>query len=482
MGYRWIDPASGSERVSDDSPGPGWLAIVTLVMPDGQEIDSTLASVSQYLNSIDIGAVVCVFSRPNRLIDIEFEDRPGYDAFVTGAVGQVILNCPYFKIDVVEDDVDGLLAEITMDENATSLDPQEDIFDNLARDTKLIRPGGGGGGKPTPSPIIPWDPDVPFPGDPAKPAPMPNTPSEIPPSPDLPGEDEPVDIEKEAKEQADKDANPMPVTPDPDGDLTMPGPGDQKGDDGDGKCKSCDGTGKQPESDGGDGGDEDGDEGDMDSEEEELLKSLLEGDEDGDGDGGDDQGDDDGAGGDEEDDLLKGFFDDDDADADGEDDQESDDQSGSGGDQPGDSGDGDSDPGGDGEPAECEECGGSGEADSGEDGEDDDGEDDGEDDGDDEDDDEDDKEPPISELLDVANLAIDAVNEAISLYSSVNTDPFIDYDEVQVKIDECLAYVTACHQMAQPRSTLQRSILRKAVEAGYRAIDLQELLEANLDE
>ena len=36
--------------------------------------------------------------------------------------------------------------------------------------------------------------------------------------------------------------------------------------------------------------------------------------------------------------------------------------------------------------------------------------------------------------------------------------------------------------MAQPRSTLQRSILRKAVEAGYRAIDLQELLEANLDE
>ena len=162
-----------------------------------------IARLRAFLNTsiaLTLGAVVCVFSRPSRLIDIEFaQDRPGYDAFVTGAVGQIILNCPYFKIDVVQDDVDGLLAEITMDENATSLDPQEDIFDNLARDTKLIRPGGGGGGTPTPSPIIPWDPDVPFPGDPNKPAPMPDTPSEIPPSPDLPGGDEPVDIEKEAK-------------------------------------------------------------------------------------------------------------------------------------------------------------------------------------------------------------------------------------------------------------------------------------------
>ena len=460
MGYRWIDPVSGSERVSDDSPGPGWLAIVTLVMPDGQEIDSTLASVSQYLNSIDIGAVVCVFSRSSRLIDIEFEDRPGYDAFVTGAVGQVILNCPYFKIDVVQDDVDGLLSEITMDKNATSLDPQEDIFDNLTRDTKLIRPGGGGGGKPNPLPIIPWDPNVPFPGDPDKPAPMPDTPSEIPPSPDLPGEDEPFDIEKEAKKQADKDADPIPVTPDPDGDLTMPGPGDQKGDDGDGKCKSCDGTGKQPESDGdedGDGGDEDGDDGDdgdMDSEEEELLKSLLEGDEDGDGDEGD---------GDGEDELLKSLLEGDE-DNGGDGDEIPDSEGGSGGEDAGDGA-------GDGEPDDCKECGGSGDADS------DDDDDDGDGEGDeDEDEDEDEKDPPIPELLDVANMAIDAVNEAISLYSSGDTDM------IQVKIDECLAYVAACHQMAQPRSTLQRSILRRAIDAGHRAIDLQELLEANLDE
>ena len=461
MSHRWIDSASGSERVSEDSPGPSWLAIVTLVMPDGQEIDSTLASVSQYLNSIDIGALVCVFSRPDRLIDVEFEDRPGYDAFVTGAVGQVIINCPYFKIDVVQDDVDALLAEITMDENATSLDPQEDTFDNLTRDTKLIRPGGGGG-KPRPSPIIPWDPNVPFPGDPDKPAPMPDTPSEIPPSPDIPGEDEPFDIEKEAKKQADKDADPIPVTPDPNGDLTMPGPGDQEGDDGDGKCKSCDGTGKQPDSDGdedGDDGDDGDGDGDMDSEEEELLKSLLEGDEDGDGDEGDEDG---------EDELLKSLLEGDE-DNGGDGDETPDSEGGSGGEDAGD---------GDGEPDECEECGGSGDAEDGDedgDGDEDDGDD--EDGDEDEDEDEDEKDPPIPELLDVANMAIDAANEAILLYSNLEAN-----DVIQVQIDLCLSYVGQCHQMAQPRSTLQRSILRRAIDAGYRAIQLQELLEADLNE
>ena len=427
MTHRWIDPRSGSERVSDDSPGAGWLAIVTITMPDGTTVDSTISGVYGYLSDKDIGGSKSLDSIRNR-IDMDFPDRPSYDNFTAGAICKTILACPYFALEIEEEDEDGVLATLSMDPDANSLPPEDDTFQKMNRDTKLIRPGGGGG-KPVPvgPPPIPWDPKLPFPGDPNEEAPMPNMPDQIPDSDTLPDTGD-LDLEQAARDQADEDVDGSGIDPDKPGDIPHP---DAKHP---GECDACGGTGQEP--------------GD-------------------DGDGGDDQGDDDGAGGDEEDDLLKGFFEDeDDGDANGDDDQESDDEGGSGGDQPGDSGDGDGDPGGEGEPAECKECGGSGE--SGDDG--DDGDDGDEEEGDEEGEDES-EDDNLPELIDVANATIDEANAAIAAYSA-NESPEV----IRGHINKCMELVATCHQMAQSRSVLQRSILRKAVDAARRALDLEDKL------
>jgi hypothetical protein len=425
MAHRWIDPYSGSERVSDDSPGADWLAIVTLTMPDGAEVDSTIPGIYGYLAGQDIGGSKSLDTIRN-MIDMDFPDRPTYDNFTAGAICRTILACPYFVLSIEEEDEDGVLATLTMDPDADSLPPEDDTFQKMQRDTKLVRPGGGGG-KPVPvgPPPVPWDPNLPFPGDPNREAPMPDLPDQLPDADELPDTGD-LDLDQAARDQADEDADGVGVDPDKPGDIPHPDakhPGD---------CDACGGTGQDP--------------GD-------------------DGDGGDDQGDDDGAGGDEEDDLLKGFFDDED---DGDGDQESDDGGGSEGDQPGDSGAGDGDPGGEGEPGECQECNGTGEQQS-DDGDEDDEGDDGDDDGDEDDEDEDDNLP---ELIDIANATIDEANAAIAAYSA-DASPEI----IRGHIDKCMDLVDTCHKMAQSRSVLQRSILRKAVDAARRALDLEDKLK-----
>ena len=426
MTHRWIDPRSGSERVSDDSPGEGWLAIVTISMPDGTEVDSTIPGIYTYLSNQDIGGSKSLDTANNR-IDLDFPDRPAYDAFRAGGICTTILACPYFLLAIEEEDEDGVLATLSMDPDADSLPPEDDTFQKMQRDTTLVRPGGGGG-RPVPPPgppPIPWDPNLPFPGDPGQSAPMPDMPDQIPDSDQLPDTGD-VDLEQAARDQADQDADGVGVDPDKPGDIPHP---DAKHP---GECDACGGTGQDP--------------GD-------------------DGDGGDDQGDDDGAGGDEEDDLLKGFFEDED-DGDGDGDQESDDGGGSGGDQPSDSGAGDGDPGGDGAPGECQECNGTGEQQPDDQG------DDGGDDGDDDDDgDDEDEDENLPELIDVANATIDEANAAMAAYSADESP-----ETVRGHIDKCMDLVDTCHKMAQSRSVLQRSILRKAVDAARRALDLEDRL------
>lgn len=387
-------------------------------MPDGTELDSTITGVYGYIAGVDIGGSKSLDTTRNR-IDMDFPDRPAYDGFTSGDICQTILACPYFVLEIEEEDEDGVLATLTMDPDANSLPPEDDTFQKMQRDTTLVRPGGGGGGKPVPvgPPPVPWDPNLPFPGDPNREAPMPKIPDEIPESDTLPDTGD-LDLEQVARDQADEDADGIGVDPDKPGDIPHP---DAKHP---GECDACGGTGQDPG--------------------------------------------DDGAGGDEEDELLKGFFeDDDDADADGEGDQESDDQSGSGGDQSSDSGAGDGDPGGAGEPGECQECDGTGQEQGGDDGDDDgDDEDDGDEEGEDESEDD-----SLPELIDVANAAIDEANAAIAAYSADESS-----EAIRGHINKCMELVATCHQMAQSRSVLQRSILRRAVDAARRALDLEDKL------
>ncbi len=58
MSKRWFDPATGVERVQDDAPNPGWLAVITIQMPDGRQIDSTLQSLESWLATSPAGYVV----------------------------------------------------------------------------------------------------------------------------------------------------------------------------------------------------------------------------------------------------------------------------------------------------------------------------------------------------------------------------------------------------------------------------------------
>ena len=411
MTHRWIDPLTGAEQRSDTSPGPNWLAVITLQMPDGTPVSSTPTDISSYLNTIDTGADSVALDR-NIVVVLDFPDRPAYDAFRTGSVALAIVSCPYFDIGITEEDDDGVVAEIVFVPNATSL-PPEDVsdFDDPNRDTTLIRPGGGGG-QPRPMPVIPWNDKLPLPGDPDMPAPEPSD-DPLEPTDDLPDGD--VDLESAARQQADKDVD------QPGGDEKGDQPGGKEDDSGehvpggDTPCPDCNGTGQEQ----GDGdGDGDGDDGDSDDGEEDLLKELL-GDSDGDSEG-DGDGDSEGDG--------------DDGDSDGD----------------------DSSGGGDNGSDECKSCGGTGQQQS------DDG--DGDDDGDGEDD--------LSALIDAANSAIDAANAAIDGYRSG-----MDAPDVEALIESAVAAAGTCHELAEPRSVVQRSILRRAVDAAKRALDLDELME-----
>ena len=105
-------PRSGSERVSDDSPGEGWLAIVTISMPDGNEVDSTIPGIYTYLSNRDIGGSKSLDTANNR-IDLDFPDRPSTMRSVREASAPV-LACPYFLLAIEEEDDDGVLATLSM--------------------------------------------------------------------------------------------------------------------------------------------------------------------------------------------------------------------------------------------------------------------------------------------------------------------------------------------------------------------------------
>ena len=441
MTHRWIEPRTGAEERSDDPPGPGWLAVVTLNMPDGTPVASTPADLAEYL-ARDHEASHDSF---RNVIIMDFPDRPAYDSFANGRVAGTILACPYFGMEVIEDDDEGVVAEIVMDPNATSLPPEEVIdFEDTDRDTILVVPGGGGGGKPTPLPVIPWNDEVPFPGDPDESAPAPSD-EPLEPSDDMPSpDDSDVDLEQAAKDQADTD---MGMKPDPDGDIEHPDgaptdkPGDmpggadpgeaESGGDGDQPCSECNGTGEMPseeEDDGGDEGDDDGAGGDDGlDDEEQLLKELLEGDE-----GEDQPGDSD-------------------SDSNSDSDSDSDEEG------PGKKSSGDGEEEGS---NKCTSCDGTGQQPS------DDG-DDGDDDGDDDDDSED-----LPGLVEATNATIEATNAAIDGYASG-----MDLDEVEALIASAVASAKLAHSLAEPRSVIQRSVLRKAVEAAKRALDLDALME-----
>lgn len=445
MTHRWIEPRTGAEERSDDPPGPGWLAVVTLNMPDGTPVASTPADLAEYLAQ-DHEASHDSF---RNVIIMDFPDRPAYDSFANGRVAGTILACPYFLMEVIEDDDEGVVAEIVMDPNATSLPPEEVIdFEDTDRDTILVVPGGGGGGgRPTPPPVIPWNDDVPFPGDPDESAPAPSD-EPLEPSDDMPSpDDSDVDLEQAAKDQADTD---MGMKPDPDGDIEHPDgaptdkPGDmpggadpgeaEAGGDGDQPCSECNGTGEMPSDEDGDDGDEEGDDDgaggdDGLDDEEQLLKELLEGDENGDQPG------------------------DSDSDSDSGSDSDSDEEG------PGKKSSGDGDEEGS---NKCTSCDGTGQQPS------DDG-DDGDDDGD--DDDEDDSED-LPGLVEATNATIEATNAAIDGYASG-----MDLDEVEALIASAVASAKLAHSLAEPRSVIQRSVLRKAVEAAKRALDLDALME-----
>ena len=93
------------------------------------------------------------------------------------------------------------------------------------------------------------------------------------------------------------------------------------------------------------------------------------------------------------------------------------------------------------------------------------------DDGDDGDDDGDDDED-LPGLLEATNATVEATNAAIEGYASG-----MDFDEVEALVASAVASAKLAHSLTEPRSVIQRSILRKAVEAAKRALELDALME-----
>jgi hypothetical protein len=417
MSKRWFDPITGVAKTQDDSPGPGWLAIMAIRMPDGRDMDSTLDGLESWLATAKEGYIAKYSTQLNEIVVDFTGDAAGADRF-GDEILPAIQVCRYFSSEREDDiwfiSIDGSVPSYEGDEfDLIPDDPDEDVAD-------ISGGGGKGGGGPPP---IPWDKRVPFPDTGPEPGPP-----EIPINDQEPDDNSP--IEELAKEQADEDLK--GIIPDPDGDFEHPdgAPANEKKDRK--PCSDCDGTGQKPEDDG--AGGDDGDESDS-------------------GDGG--EGEDDGAGGDDGD-----GSDGDDGDGDG-------------------SGDGDESGDGEGEgegssPGECETCGGSGEMPdtAGEDGEGDGDEGDESGDGDDDAEEEEDQPQPDdpydpAPVVEAANRAIEASNRAV-----LSDDPA----EISEAVDECFRAIGECQQVVDKRSTTQREVLQRALDAGQRALTrLQEV-------
>jgi hypothetical protein len=416
MSKRWFDPATGVERVQDDAPNPGWLAVITIQMPDGRQIDSTLQSLESWLATSPAGYVVDYDSNFDE-IRISFGDAASAAAFGDQIV-PTITSCRYFVAELDDDNwyvgIDGSVPTYDGDE-VIGVDDEADP------DVPDISGGGGGGGPgpgPPPIPPVPWEDKVPFPETGPEPGPP-----EIPINDEQPDDSTPID--QLAKEQADEDLK--GIIPDPDGDFEHPdgAPANEKKDRK--PCSDCDGTGQKPEDDG--AGGDDGDESDGGDGDEE----------DGDGDG-DGEGDESGEGEGDQDEESEG-----------------------GGDGEGE-GEGSS-------PGECETCGGSGEMPdpAGEDGDGDGDEGDESGDGDDDAEEEDQPQPDDpydpGPVVEAANRAINAANRAIQ-----SDDP----EEIRQAVSECFQAIQDCSQAVDKRSTTQRQVLQRALDAGQRALEASQ--------
>lgn len=368
MNKRWFQPLTGIKVTSGSSPGPGWLTIVSMEMPDGRTIDSTLDDLNTWLKTTQTTYAAGI---SDGVLQITGDSsRVGRDLIPS------IVACRYFLAE--EYDQDGYQAWfITYDYDATPYEGTTiEVFDDEPDpDVADITGGGGGGGGPPPEKPPPWDKGVPFPdvgplpGEPVLPEPV-----EAPDDPSKP-------ISEIAKEQADSD---LGMIPDPDGDIQHPdgAPSDKKGD-----CQDCGGTGETPSDDG--SGDEEGDDGD-----------------------------------------------------DGEGDNEEGDGSGS-------------------ESDECGTCGGTGEMPSDEG-------DDGDEEGDEGDELPEDEAVPDdpydpAPVVEAANRAIDAANRAIQSN---------DETERSLAVDECFQAVKDCQQSVDHRSTTQRQVLQRALDAAQAALEV----------
>ena len=254
MSRMWFDPLTGVKKIQDDSPGPGWLTIVTIEMPDGRTIESTLGSLHDWLSTSG--------TYPSTFDGSEIEIMGDADAVGRDLI-PTIDNCRYFTTERVEDD-DYQAWFIGIDPDAQPYDGDEfqQIDDESDDDTADIAGGGGGGGRPVPvgPPKPPWKDSVPFP----EPGPNPGPPVQIPgPEEPQPDDQDQKPIGELAQEQADADIG---MVPDPDGDIEHPdgAPSDKPGDmpGGKGPCSDCNGTGQKPDDgDGQDGGEEESDDG-----------------------------------------------------------------------------------------------------------------------------------------------------------------------------------------------------------------------------
>ena len=411
MSHQWLDPISGSQTQSDDSPGPGWLGIVEVTLVDGSIVESTLPGAEAWLKAAGYNAT---FNQSWLNVSVILPTEADADDFESEVI-PILSGCRYFVFN--REATDPNVWVITIDPNADSYDPDE--YHDLR--TPDDAPDIGGGGRPGPPPD-PNRPPLPFPG-PGIPGPPISPPIE---PPIKPPPDPPDDILKKAREAANKDVGGEPSGGDqPGGEPGDGPPGHQPG--GDEPCPNCDGTGTDPGDDEGDGGDGESDEsgsGDPVSDaidesekedamkdlEDEYLDALHEGDQEA------------------ADDLLKKM-------------QDLLDKEGTPGDEPGDQ------PGDSGEP--CKECGGSGSC-SPEPG--------------DEEEDEGDSEEELPAVVYLANEAIKKANQTIEgLIAGEGMDILL------LRARECSDLADKCEDVADPRSVTQREVIQRALDAADRA-------------
>ena len=419
MTHQWLDPISGTQAQSDESPGDGWLGIVEVTLIDGSIVESTLPGAEAWLKAAGYNAI---FNQSWLNVSVNFSTEADADVFESEVI-PILSGCRYFVFN--RDGADPTVWIITIDPDADSYDPDEYHVIATPDDAPDI---GGGGGRPTP--IDPDRPPLPFPG-PGRPGTGPPVSPPIGPPIDPPA-DPPDDILKKAREAADKDAGSEPSQDDskpngePGGEPGDGPPGHKPG--GDEPCPNCEGTGKDPGDDEGDGGDGESDEsgsGDPDTDippatpvqdaideaekedylqdlEDEYLEALQEGDQDA------------------IDDLVKKM-------------EEHLEKEGTPGDEPGD----------------CKECGGSGSG-SPEPG--------------DEEEDEGDSEDELPAVVYLANETIKKANQTI--------DDLIrgeGMDTLLLRARECNDLASKCEDVADPRSVTQREIIQRALDAAERA-------------